>query len=39
MRREEELAAAWTRLRSRLVGVAYAVLGTRAEAEDVVSDC
>ncbi|HST80493.1 MAG TPA: RNA polymerase sigma factor SigJ [Kineosporiaceae bacterium] len=37
--REEELAAAYTRNRSRLIGVAYAVLGTRAEAEDVVSDC
>jgi len=37
--REEELARAWTRLRPRLVGVAYAVVGSRAEAEDVVSDC
>jgi RNA polymerase sigma-70 factor (ECF subfamily) len=37
--REEELAAAYTRNRSRLIGVAYAVLGTRAEAEDVVSEC
>jgi len=39
--REEELARAWTRLRPRLVGVAYAVVGSRAEAEDedLVSDC
>jgi RNA polymerase sigma-70 factor (ECF subfamily) len=37
--REEELAAAYTRNRSRLIGIAYAVLGTRAEAEDVVSEC
>lgn len=37
--REEELAAAYTRNRPRLIGVAYAVLGTRAEAEDVVSEC
>ena len=37
--RAEELARAWTAHRPRLVGVAYAVLGTRAEAEDVVSDC
>jgi RNA polymerase sigma-70 factor (ECF subfamily) len=37
--RAEELAAAYTAVRSRLVGIAYAVLGTRAEAEDVVSDC
>jgi RNA polymerase sigma-70 factor, ECF subfamily len=39
VRREEELASAWTRSRSRLVGVAYPVVGSRAEAEDVVSDC
>ncbi|MGY1744268.1 RNA polymerase sigma factor SigJ [Blastococcus sp. SYSU D00695] len=39
MSREDELAAAWTAARPRLVRVAYAVLGTRAEAEDVVSDC
>ena len=37
--RAEELAAAYTAVRPRLVGIAYAVLGTRAEAEDVVSDC
>ena len=37
--REEELAAAYLRNRPRLIGVAYAVLGTRAEAEDVVSEC
>ena len=37
--RSEDLAQAWTAQRARLVGVAYAVLGTRAEAEDVVSDC
>lgn len=37
--RADELARAWTAQRGRLVGVAYAVLGTRAEAEDVVSDC
>ena len=39
MTREEELAAAWTGLRPRLVSVAYAVLGSRTEAEDVVADC
>ncbi len=37
--RAEELAAAYTAVRPRLVGIAYAVLGTRTEAEDVVSDC
>jgi RNA polymerase sigma-70 factor (ECF subfamily) len=37
--RAEELARAWAAQCGRLVGVAYAVLGTRAEAEDVVSDC
>ena len=37
--RAEELAAAYSAVRPRLVGIAYAVLGTRAEAEDVVSDC
>ena len=35
----DELAAAYSAIRPRLVGIAYAVLGTRAEAEDVVSDC
>ena len=39
MTREEELASGWTRLRPRLVSVAYAVLGSRTEAEDVVADC
>jgi len=38
-RRDDELASAYTAIRPRLVGIAYAVLGTRAEAEDVVSDC
>lgn len=37
--RADELAAAYTGMRPRLVGIAYAVLGTRVEAEDVVSDC
>ncbi|WP_432534107.1 RNA polymerase sigma factor SigJ [Kineococcus arenarius] len=37
--RTEELARSWTRQRARLTGVAYAVLGSRAEAEDVVADC
>lgn len=39
MSREAELAAAYDRARPRLVRVAYAVLGSRYEAEDVVSDC
>ncbi len=34
-----ELAAEYTRLRPRLVGVAYSLVGTVAEAQDVVSDC
>jgi len=37
--RLEVLAQRWTALRPRLTGVAYAVVGTRAEAEDVVADC
>jgi RNA polymerase sigma-70 factor (ECF subfamily) len=37
--REALLAAAYQQARPRLVRVAYAVLGTHAEAEDVVSDC
>lgn len=37
--RETELAAAYTRARTRLTSVAYAVLGSHTEAEDVVSDC
>ncbi|MCO8273818.1 sigma-70 family RNA polymerase sigma factor [Actinoplanes sp. TRM 88003] len=36
--REQELAEAWTRCRPRLVGIAYALLGRHAEAEDVVSE-
>lgn len=39
MSTDAELAAAYTRARPRLVRVAYAVLGSNAEAEDVVSDC
>ncbi|HEY4017963.1 MAG TPA: RNA polymerase sigma factor SigJ, partial [Pseudonocardiaceae bacterium] len=39
MNREEELAQEYTRCRSRLIRIAYALVGTRAEAEDVVSDC
>lgn len=38
MTRETELATAYDAARSRLVGVAYAILGSRAEAEDVVAD-
>jgi RNA polymerase sigma-70 factor (ECF subfamily) len=34
-----ELAGAYTRARPRLVRIAYAVTGSHAEAEDVVSDC
>lgn len=37
--RESELAAAYTAARGRLVSVAYAVLGSHSEAEDVVSEC
>lgn len=37
--REHELALAYDALRPRLVRVAYAVVGSRAEAEDVVADC
>ncbi len=39
MSREAELAAAYEQARPRLVRVAYAVLGSHAEAEDVVADC
>ena len=39
MTSEAELAAAYTRARPRLMRVAYAVTGSYAEAEDVVSDC
>jgi RNA polymerase sigma-70 factor (ECF subfamily) len=37
--REDELAEEYTRIRPRLTRLAYTVLGTHAEAEDVVSDC
>jgi len=37
--REGELAAAYQRARPRLLRLAYATLGSRTEAEDVVSDC
>ncbi|WP_220447629.1 sigma factor [Nonomuraea diastatica] len=37
--RDDELAAAYEQVRPRLIRVAYAVLGSRAEAEDVVSHC
>jgi RNA polymerase sigma-70 factor (ECF subfamily) len=37
--RTDELAVTFTALRPRLTGIAYAMLGTTAEAEDVVSDC
>jgi RNA polymerase sigma-70 factor (ECF subfamily) len=36
---QERLAAAFSQARARLIRVAYAILGTRAEAEDVVADC
>jgi RNA polymerase sigma-70 factor (ECF subfamily) len=36
--RADELAEAFADARPRLVRVAYAVLGSRSEAEDVVSD-
>lgn len=39
MTREIELATAYDEARDRLVRVAYAILGSRAEAEDVVADC
>lgn len=35
----DELAAEYDALRPRMVRVAYAILGSRAEAEDVVADC
>lgn len=38
-RRKADLAEAYARARPRLVSVAYAVLGSHSEAEDVVSDC
>jgi len=37
--REATLAEAYDRARPRLVRVAYATLGSHAEAEDIVSDC
>jgi len=37
--REVELAEAFSRARARLIRVAYAVLGSTSDAEDVVSDC
>lgn len=37
--RDESLAAGYTRTRPRLLRLAYAILGSVAEAEDVVSDC
>jgi RNA polymerase sigma-70 factor (ECF subfamily) len=36
---EDELAEAFSQARPRLVRVAYAILGSHAEAEDVVADC
>jgi RNA polymerase sigma-70 factor, ECF subfamily len=39
MSRDAALAATYQRIRPRLVRIAYAVLGSRAEAEDVVSEC
>ncbi|MGZ8177407.1 RNA polymerase sigma factor SigJ [Williamsia sp. SKLECPSW1] len=37
--RQDELAAAYHAVRPRLIRIAYAILGTHAEAEDVVADC
>ncbi|WP_278256392.1 sigma-70 family RNA polymerase sigma factor [Nocardioides convexus] len=37
--RQAELAEQYDALRPRMVRVAYAILGSRAEAEDVVADC
>lgn len=37
--RTDELAGEYDALRPRMVRVAYAILGSRAEAEDVVADC
>jgi RNA polymerase sigma-70 factor, ECF subfamily len=36
---QDRLAAAFSQARARLVRIAYAILGTRTEAEDVVADC
>ncbi len=38
MSREDELAASFLAARPRLVAIAYAILGSSAEAEDVVAD-
>lgn len=37
--RQDELAAEYHSVRPRLVRIAYAILGSHAEAEDVVADC
>ena len=37
--RQQDLAAVYDAIRPRLVRIAYAILGTVAEAEDVVADC
>ncbi len=39
MSEREELAARFTAARPRLISIAYAILGSYAEAEDVVADC
>ena len=36
---QERLAAEFSQARARLVRIAYAILGTHSEAEDVVADC
>jgi RNA polymerase sigma-70 factor (ECF subfamily) len=36
---QDRLAAAFSQARARLVRIAYAIVGTRTEAEDVVADC
>lgn len=38
MTRSEDLAASFTAIRPRLIAIAYAILGSHAEAEDVVAD-
>lgn len=37
--RQQDLAAVYDGIRPRLVRIAYAILGSHAEAEDVVADC
>ncbi|MEH3154332.1 MAG: RNA polymerase sigma factor SigJ [Gordonia paraffinivorans] len=37
--RQDEMAAVYDAVRPRLVRIAYAILGSHAEAEDVVADC